>query len=415
MMANEEFAGADYPTEYQLIGWVLCDNKVLSHVYHIGKGDFGYSFHGVIWEAMKALSKQGKDINPFTLKPFLGEEIAEHEPVMGYLAKAMTASLLMASPLEGAKYLRDLAQRRKLAEVCNSLDPNESMKASTSKLSRALLDISDESGDNDFEDNLEISDQILKDMRNTKLPYATGLALLDKAMDGGLYDGKSYGFAARKKVGKTALAATISANLNQAGVKHLFICGEMSPKEIHQRVLARLASIFPTAFRSEYGKTNNCEQKIVDAIKVAPRNTLYKNAPGLTFESLRQICTIAVEKHNVKGIILDYWQLVGGKAKNQSTAEHLDDVAQWIANFGRTYGVWTITMAQLNQDDNTRGGEGIRLAFDQLYQLHRERLTEPYAWLEMMETRYTPWMNIGSKEDTRMVMNDKGPFFEETA
>jgi replicative DNA helicase len=405
----------DNLAEYQLIGWVLTDNSFLANVFYLGKEAFDYCLHAEIWQAMKALNRQGKEITPFTLRPLLRADEEGFLPMMQYLAQSISSSLLLPNPLGAAKYLHELHQKRKLTQACNSFNSADSLQGNMARISRAMQDIAADSGDNDFEDNLEVADRILKDMANTKLPYATGIRRLDEAMDGGLYDCKSYGFAARKKVGKTALAATISANLNMAGVKHLFICGEMSPKEIHQRVLARHADIFPSAFRNEYGKSNDCADKVFSAIQNTPRNTLYKNAPGLTFEALRQVCTLAVEKHAVRGVILDYWQLVGGKAKNQSTAEHLDEVAQWIADFGRTYQVWTITMAQLNQEDNTRGGEGIRLAFDQLYQLHRENLTQPYSWLEMMETRYTQWRNVGSKEDPRLYMNEKGPFFEERA
>jgi len=89
-------------------------------------------------------------------------------------------------------------------------------------------------------------------------------------------------------------------------------------------------------------------------------------------------------------------------------------VAQFIADFGRTYNIWTLTFAQINQEGNTRGGEGIRLAFDQLYELHRENLAESYAWLEMMETRYTPWLNpYGDKDNPTLFMNERGPFYEE--
>jgi replicative DNA helicase len=415
MRLKEEFEAYDWQAEYQLIGWVLSCKDVLNEVVYLEKEVFHYAFHGAIWEAIKKLNKAGKDINPFTLRPLLGEDDPDLEPIISYLGKSVAASVYMIRPTSAAKYLNDLYQKRKLNHALQSINAGDSLEGNISKINRAILDISAETEGDDFQDNLEIGDAILKDMANKKLPYSTGLRLLDKAMDGGLYEGKAYGFAARKKVGKTALAATISANLNNDGVKHLFICGEMSPVEIHQRVLARMAAIYPSAFRTDYGKSGDCEKKIMQALTKMPRKTLYKNAPGVSFDSLREICAIAVEKHAVKGIILDYWQLVGGKQKGQSDASHLDDVAQWLANFGRSHNVWTITMAQINQEDNTRGGEGIRLAFDQVYQLHRENLTESGAWLEMMETRYTQWLNVGSRDMPLLHMNEKGPFFEETA
>lgn len=403
----------DYNAEYQLIGWVLCKPELINHIFLASKV-FYYGFHAEIWNCINKLSKEGKAISPFTIMPML--KVSEAWAVQSdnvYLAQSVTASLLMIDPIEGAKYLEELYKKRQLYQAISAISSDDSLEVNAGKLSRAMSAITSESLTSEFEDNLMVSDQIIKDLQSKKLPFTTGLKKLDTAMDGGLYSGKSYGFAARKKVGKTAYAATISSNLNMAGVKHLFICGEMSPKEIHQRVLARAAAIFPTAFRTEYGQSDNCNRKLMDAINQMPRNTLYKNAPGLTFDALRQICTIAVEKHKIKGFILDYWQLVGGKEKNKSTAEHLDEVAQWIADFARTYDIWTITMAQINQDGNTRGGEGIRLAFDQLYQIHRENLTGGDSWIEMMETRYTPWVNIGAKEKPGMMMMDKGPYFEE--
>ncbi len=37
----------------------------------------------------------------------------------------------------------------------------------------------------------------------------------------------------------------------------------------------------------------------------------------------------------------------------------------------------------------------------------------PATWIEMMETRYTKWANIGSDTRDGYVMNEKGPYFEE--
>jgi hypothetical protein len=142
-------------------------------------------------------------------------------------------------------------------------------------------------------------------------------------------------------------------------------------------------------------------------------NLIYRNAPGLTFAALRAIVGKAIMQHKVKGIILDYWQLVGGKEDRRSTSEHLDEVAQWIADTGRKHKVWMVVAAQINQEGNTRGGEGIRLAFDQVYQVHRMSESSPHIWMEMMDTRYTQWAELGSKEQAKFFMHAKGPFFSE--
>lgn len=258
----------------------------------------------------------------------------------------------------------------------------------------------------------DITLQIIEDIKSNKQPTSTGLNSLDRAMDGGLYPGKSYGFLARMKVGKTTLAATISYNLAVNNRKHLFICGEMGAKEIHQRMLARYAEAFPSAFRTDYQNNPAFQLKLVEYTRTTSESLIYQNAPGLTFDQLKDYVTTAVYKDKIEGFILDYWQLVKGKGKTGMT-EHLDEVAQWIADYSRLTGIWNITTGQHNREGEPRFGDGLKLAFDQVYTLHREDLSGDEAWLEMTDNRYTRWANIGSKESAGLYMIEKGPYFAE--
>jgi DnaB-like helicase C terminal domain len=176
---------------------------------------------------------------------------------------------------------------------------------------------------------------------------------------------------------------------------------------------SRLSGQYASGFRNGYGKTDRFYAKVSEAAFRHKSSIIYRNAPGLTFDELRAIVVRAVMQHKVKGIILDYWQLVGGKEPRRSTADHLDEVAQWIADTGHKHKVWMLVAAQIKQEGNTRGGEGIRLAFDQVYQMHRMSESSAHIWMEMMDTRYTPWMNLGSKDYAKFFMHVKGPFFSE--
>ena len=61
----------------------------------------------------------------------------------------------------------------------------------------------------------DVARRIAEKMGGEGLPrYSTGLPQLDNSMGGGLFEGKMYGFSARKKGGKTLLAGTVSYNLN---------------------------------------------------------------------------------------------------------------------------------------------------------------------------------------------------------
>lgn len=415
----EDFYSMDI--EFSLIGHVLCDNSMMSKLSQIQPDDFYSRQHADIWEAMEKLFRKGESISPFTIAPFIKdpEMFDLTKGVINYLAGSISHSLIYPWPVDQEKYLIRMAQKRDLLSACRYVaegGANTSPIESAAFLEGVSTRIRQSIPLDSFEDNFQVTKNIIDGLKEHKEPFSTGFVKLDKAMGGGLYPGKCYGFAARKKHGKTTLGGTISHNLNLNGVKHLFICGEMSPVEIQQRTIARATESFASAFRGEYGKSDAFYKKLTKYLESTPRNTLYKNAPGLTFNELRSIYTTAIEHHDVKGVILDYWQLVGGKGKSQSTAEHLDDVAQWIADFSRKKSIWSIVMAQINQEGNTRGGEGIRLAFDQVYNLQAPNNDSSRSdrWLEMMETRYTAWQNVGSENSPGYLLNEKGPFFEET-
>lgn len=319
-----------------------------------------------------------------------------------------------------AGVLIELYTRRQIYGVSRLAADAIDRGASSADAMQILSEISHsmESQARTMNDSGLVTESIISDILSDAKPTETGLRKLDECMDGGMYPKKAYGIAARKKVGKTIMLGTISHNLNMAGVKHLFICGEMGEKEIHQRVLARALDIYPSAFRTGYAERPEIVQKLKDYNRQAPRNTIYLDAPAITFDRLKQAVVTAHLRHGIKGFILDYWQLVSGKDGKASEAYHLGEVAQWIAEVCRKLDMWALVAAQINQDGNTRGGEGMRLAFDQVYHLQPVGpdggdITMPARWLEMMDTRYTQWANIGSSDMAGLMLNEKGLFFEE--
>lgn len=408
--------------EAMFLGAIFMRNDLMQYLEFLKPEDFHSQVHVDVYSAMVKLHNNAEEINPFTVPKYI-ENIKIFDLTGGinkYFGTILgMGAVISGTPISVAQSIKKMSVRRKLIEFLSDkaleISLNNDPKDITQHLTE-LRDVIERIGPSEqldlFIDNHRVMEDLLKEMKNPKSFFPTGFDKLDEAMGGGLYPGKTYGIAARKKVGKTAMAATISANLNQNKVDHLFICGEMSAIEIQQRILSRYADIYPSSFRSGYGKSDDCHNRIAAAIPMIPRHTFFQNAAGMTFSSLKRACRIAVERKKVKGIIIDYWQLVGGKQKGQSTSEHLDEVAQWIADFSRQHDIFSITMAQINQEGNTRGSEGIRLAFDQVYQLHRDDLAQPQAWVEMLETRYTKWINIGDKIKPGFMLNEKGPYFE---
>lgn len=267
--------------------------------------------------------------------------------------------------------------------------------------------------DLNIQNSKDLSLKIVEDLTAQHHINPTCLKCLDEAMGGGLYSGKSYAIAARKKTGKTLILSTISNNLNYQGVKHLFIAAEMSPTEIHQRNIARAINRNSLSFIGKAKSNPDFQQEVIDYWKQDPGNILYLGAPGITFDDLKMAIGSAILKYGIKGVILDYFQLVGGKSQRETQAQHFDDIAQWIADFCRKNDIWSLVAAQINQEGNIRGGEGIKLAFDQAYELKKSEKWTDQFYMVQTDTRYTPWCEIGTDDKPKLVLEKNGPYFRE--
>jgi DnaB-like helicase C terminal domain len=171
----------------------------------------------------------------------------------------------------------------------------------------------------------------------------------------------------------------------------------------------RLASIVARPLR--HPSEVVLRRRVGEYAATVPRFTLYEHAPGATFKRLRSIVGRARLK-GIKGVILDYLQLVGGRTPKDTEEAHLREVAQWLADVARQTGLWVLVAAQLNQDGNVRGGEGLRLACDQYYALHRHK-GERGAWLEMEESRYTIYQRVGNETAPGLWLRNHGPHFSD--
>ena len=93
---------------------------------------------------------------------------------------------------------------------------------------------------------------------------------------------------------------------------------------------------------------------------------------------------------------------------------HHDAIAYTCANLAKTLSIWVIAAAQLNQTNGLRGGEGALMAADQVYHLREcENGEEGALYLSLTESRYTRYMDIGTKSQAGYLIRSEGPYLEE--
>lgn len=306
--------------------------------------------------------------------------------------------------------LTEMEEKRKLHDLCN--DIIESAPTKDSNETKKLI--------HDFlESNItktgvmteqQVYESILDSFERPAKHYTTGIPRLDKIMGGGFYEGYTYGLAGKEKAGKTAMAGTISYNLSEAGVKHLYVAMEMGASQIQQRNYARMAGVNPLHFLTP---SDSLVRKMV---KIKPKNNVfYLDAPSMTLsEVLSEVAKCQI-KHGIKGFIIDYLQIIQSTDfKRTEEAQHRE-TAQRIANFCRKRGLFSLVLAQQNDNGKLFQGGGLRKACDMLFFLEIKDKQDSERQLRMDATRYTPVKHLGVNDEGLNLVKNVGVYFEDAA
>lgn len=439
----------NYEAEQAVLGAILLKNATYAQVSgFLEPQHFAEPAHQKIYEACQVIIERGQCASPVSLKAYFEKD--EGLIQIGgtaYLAALTNAVVSTINTDEMGRMVLDLYQRREIIQISlESIEAAQNVALDNSATDVAAMTTANLIGLGTANADLvsigSAVGEVLDDLANPQhgaIPI--GMPRLDATMGGGLFPGKFYGLSAKQKAGKTTMLTSISYSLmfnSPAGpVPHLYICMEMGAKEIAQRLVARRLGINSLAFL-ELGTKDKVKvrtgdgdhdfrwysrQNITDMVMNAhndfkQRGLVFQQRPRLSIDALRTTLAQAALSGKFKGVIVDYLQLVTGVKRGQSGADHLDHVAQTLAEFAKEYGMWIITAAQLNREGNVRGGDGLLNACDMTFSLNRVNENEDKigdeAWMDMTASRYTPYRHVGRAGSPAFKINRHvGPYFDE--
>lgn len=406
------------------LGSALYDEKFYAEAASFLRPEhFADPLNAWVWRQIGATVAEGRTPNSL-----IQTAKATDPAVAGYLVSLVGMSTPGMFARDVAVVVLDLAQRRSLIRTAEEMqaaarDLEQSADAAIADGVRMLHGLAQGSPGGEI-GKRALGLQIAERLTQPAVFYRTGLSLWDEAMGGGLFPEKVIGIAARTKVGKTTLLGTVSHNLNWAGVPHVYCAGEMTPREIEERNLARELDINSMVFLR--GRDNPqaalVQARVKQKAEQIPDVMRYEGRSAFrSLNSLEDAIGRHIVRHGIVGVIVDYWQLVGGRKGGESEVDHLGRIAGRFEEIAKRTGLWFLVSAQQNQQGNTRGGEGLKLSCDQYYDLHREE-GESDAWMELKLSRYTPYRNVGVYDYQREVivepglyLNKNGPWFEDGA
>lgn len=387
-------------------------------VGRVSAEDFSAPEHQLIFKAVAEMAEDGKKISVVSLKARVDPEYHEH---VGALF-GMAITTRKADAVYWADKIREYAERRLLVAAAEALkDAAENDERPAADIAAMLVnDLSNVAGTaRDFETGEDVAARVIDDLKNPLVTYPTGLKGLDDAICGGFMPGRLYGIGGRMKAGKSMLAGTISYNMTMQGIPHLYLTLESSSDEIMHRYLARAMGINAMSFLNQ--KTRQDPQLAYNAAKVEDRFTakglMFQKRPRMHLEDLRSTISRAALSGQIRGVFVDYLQLVAG-AGREGLVTHYENVAQTLAECAKRYGLWIVTPFQINQEGGARYGEGIIAACDMALFLGKVETEFDHrpdmAYLEMKASRFTPMNDIGSEGNPAFAIDRKiGPHFRD--
>lgn len=424
---------ANLDLEAEVLGQALSSEKIYARLSSLRPDDFSDPTHRAIWAIMADLVARGVTPDPVLLK---AEAVARGMPdhVINPVIRRYPDRVVSILSSPGyVNTLKDLNKRRRALEALQSLGDTLTdtrvAGVAEDQIGRVVADLVGIAGDRRELIGLDdLGEAYLAGEHGFVTP--TGFPILDEALAGGFHQHRVYGFSGKMKAGKTAFMTSMSYNMVAAGERHVYLCLEMRAHEMGHRYYARHMRTNALAFLNPHDRdTAWFRARLHAALDYFRQQNAVKfvPCPRMTLDDLRATVASLALSGQYRGVFIDYLQLIGGKRQGENETNHLDNVAQTIAELAASYPIWIAVGAQQNDEGGVRGGKGLAAACDVLFGLDdsdpedcrcvgpdgKERVRRH---LTMQFSRYTEPRDIGEPDHPGYELrSDIGPYFEELA
>lgn len=374
--------------EQALLGAVFQSGRAYERVSDFLRAEhFSIPVHARIYEACGRLIDKGQIVNPLTLKTYLeNDTLLQEAGGVQYLTELVNAAVTVINALDYGKLIHDLALRRELIDIGNTL-VNDAF----------ITDI-----DSKASDHIEVTEQKLYDLATTGeqsqgfQDFATaltsaiymaeaahrregrlagvpsGLIKLDEKL-GGLHPSDLIILAGRPSMGKTALATSIAFNaarlhqerVSETGAREVldgarvaFFSLEMSAEQLATRLLAQEAEISSHKIRTgELGRDDF--SRMVRVSQTLHKVPLYiDDTPALSISAVRTRCRRLARQQGLGLVVIDYLQLLSANpgVRSENRVVEVSHITRGLKALAKELNVPVIALSQLsraveNRDD----------------------------------------------------------------
>lgn len=176
--------------------------------------------------------------------------------------------------------------------------------------------------------------------------YPTGFSEFD-GKSGGLQTSDLIIIAADTSSGKTSLAIKISMN---AGCSVAFYSMEMKKEQVAARMMSIQSGV--PANEILYSRLASGQLQSIDkgVARLEKLPIYFDDRSTSNIESILASIRMMKIKYGIKGVIVDYLQILNVNMKTANKEQQMGDVARRLKNLAKDLDIWIIALSQLSRD-----------------------------------------------------------------
>ena len=362
--------------EEAVLGSIMIEKGALDRVVQLlPQGAFYKEAHNHIYAAMGALANVGEPIDVLTLTNYLSKQGLLEQVGGAYCITGLADAVPSAANVgQYAQIVRERWSRRQIISTSTELiesayqgdsETEEMLDTAEHRLfelQRKTTSTEATDVDTILKDSLSKLDKLASaDRKHRYTGIPSGFTDLDKKTNG-FQPSDLVIIAGRPSMGKTALALNIARNAAGDEFEHNvgIFSMEMNNYQLAMRLLTAEAKVDSHKVREgSLGKRD--WPKISKAAGVLSKTHIFiDDTAGLDILGLRSRIRRFKSDHNVELVIIDYLQLVSGRAKMENRQQEVSDMTRSLKGLARELDIVVLALSQLSRAPEQRTGKDKR-------------------------------------------------------
>ena len=349
----------DLECEKVVIASLLTSEYAMSECESMLDSDCFYDLHHQeIYKAIKSVYDSGEVVSLITVNAALAKDGSSVTP--SEVFTILRDTMVDLDPYHLAVRLKELSYRRRLwetgmklmTESCMEMYPVEEIHNDAKKGIDSLFDDLTNQVTTLADAYKEVQTQMLLNRDRepgTISGTPTGFPWFDNK--GGLPGSDLLIIGADTSQGKTSFATSIIVNAIRNEEKIAFYTMEMTPKQLAARIASMQSGVMSNAILNDQMELTDIYRVDAGMDHINLNNLFFDGRSTASLDSIINSIRQLKKKHDIKGVCVDYLQLVSVTDKGLNREQIVAKIARDLKNLAVELDIWIILLSQLARGD----------------------------------------------------------------